>query len=621
MYVKRIRIENYGPVSNLDIEAPFVEDRPQPVVLVGENGSGKSIVLSHIVNGMIEAKHAAYPESRETDTNKVFKIRDPKYVATGSEYGFGRVDFERNQFIEELILQRYKRHYSDPPMNSGTAARSFWDSLDEGFGQHYRTSFAQAGADGQSVAVDVFGSNCLLYFPPNRFEDPSWLNVDNLRAKPRHTVPTRHLGQTDRTIISHSPLRELQHWLFSVAYDRVAFEARTTNVQVGSDGNPIVLPVWQGYKGDATKVYKTALELVRLVVNRSRPVTRLGIGGRHDRSLTIIADDKQVVPSVFQLSSGETALIALFLSIIRDFDLREDRTAPFASASDVRGLVVIDEVDLHLHVKYQDQILPRLIRMFPNVQFVMTTHSPVFVLGLARELGDEGFGLYELPSGSVISAEEFGEFGAAYRALQNTTTFRRDVRKQVEEAQRPILFVEGDTDCKYLQRASELLGRHETAQQFRLMAAGGDGELNKMWNARRALSTARESIEAVVLLHDPESKARQGEHGKVYRRIMPKHSEHPISKGIEHLFNRDTLQRACDYKPAFIDIEEAHQKTVRGETGQVPETWTVNSDEKTNLCNWLCEHGTAEDFRHLEPIFQMLEEVLTESGATSEGEG
>ena len=86
MYVKRIRLENYGPISNLDIKLPFDDDHPKPVVLVGENGSGKSIVLSHIVNGMLEAKHDAYPESRELDDNKVFKIRDSQYIAVGSEY-------------------------------------------------------------------------------------------------------------------------------------------------------------------------------------------------------------------------------------------------------------------------------------------------------------------------------------------------------------------------------------------------------------------------------------------------------------------------------------------------------------------------------------------------------
>ena len=52
MYIKSIHILNYGPISQLAIEMPFDDSTPKPVVLVGENGSGKSIILSHIVNGL-----------------------------------------------------------------------------------------------------------------------------------------------------------------------------------------------------------------------------------------------------------------------------------------------------------------------------------------------------------------------------------------------------------------------------------------------------------------------------------------------------------------------------------------------------------------------------------------
>lgn len=37
MCVKTIRLESYGSVANLDIELPFKDDRPRPIVLVGEN--------------------------------------------------------------------------------------------------------------------------------------------------------------------------------------------------------------------------------------------------------------------------------------------------------------------------------------------------------------------------------------------------------------------------------------------------------------------------------------------------------------------------------------------------------------------------------------------------------
>ena len=56
MYVKRVHIENYGAINSLDISFPFDGSTPKPVVIVGINGSGKSLVLSHIVNALISTQ-------------------------------------------------------------------------------------------------------------------------------------------------------------------------------------------------------------------------------------------------------------------------------------------------------------------------------------------------------------------------------------------------------------------------------------------------------------------------------------------------------------------------------------------------------------------------------------
>ena len=78
----------------------------------------------------------------------------------------------------------------------------------------------------------------------------------------------------------------------------------------------------------------------------------------------------------------------------------------------------------------------------------------------------------------------------------------------------------------------------------------------------------------VVLLYDPGSNAERRSHGQVHRLVVPKYSDHPIAKGIEHLFERDTLTKARDHKNAFIDIAEAHRKAVRGETRQASQATT-----------------------------------------------
>ena len=45
---------------------------------------------------------------------------------------------------------------------------------------------------------------------------------------------------------------------------------------------------------------------------------------------------------------------------------------------------MIDEVDLHLHPRWQARILEDLVRIFPNVQLIVTTHSPVVVASVPR---------------------------------------------------------------------------------------------------------------------------------------------------------------------------------------------------------------------------------------------
>ena len=90
-------------------------------------------------------------------------------------------------------------------------------------------------------------------------------------------------------------------------------------------------------------------------------------------------------------------------------------------------------------------------------------------------------------------------------------------------------------------------------------------------------------------------------------------AHHPITKGIENLFSRTTLDRALQYKSAFIDISGEREDTIRGEKQTIPEIWTVNNDEKTCLCNWLCQNGTADDFQHFRPVLEMLCEIIEDA--------
>jgi predicted ATP-binding protein involved in virulence len=80
--------------------------------------------------------------------------------------------------------------------------------------------------------------------------------------------------------------------------------------------------------------------------------------------------------NVAQLSQGEKSLMALVGDIAR-------RLAMLNPALDNPltgdGIVLIDEVDLHLHPSWQRSIIDRLTHTFPNCQFILTTHSPLVI--------------------------------------------------------------------------------------------------------------------------------------------------------------------------------------------------------------------------------------------------
>ena len=74
-------------------------------------------------------------------------------------------------------------------------------------------------------------------------------------------------------------------------------------------------------------------------------------------------------------------------------------TPPDAELVDVRGMVLIDEVDLHLHPEWQLSVLPTLSQALPNLQFICTTHSPI-VAGTVHSANT----LLVIPDGSQASA-------------------------------------------------------------------------------------------------------------------------------------------------------------------------------------------------------------------------
>jgi len=85
---------------------------------------------------------------------------------------------------------------------------------------------------------------------------------------------------------------------------------------------------------------------------------------------------------VDQLSDGEKCLIAMVGDLARRLAIANPvRDNPLEGD----GIVLIDEIDLHLHPKWQRMIVPKLAEVFPNCQFILSTHSPHVITQLMPE--------------------------------------------------------------------------------------------------------------------------------------------------------------------------------------------------------------------------------------------
>ncbi len=84
-----------------------------------------------------------------------------------------------------------------------------------------------------------------------------------------------------------------------------------------------------------------------------------------------------------QLSDGYRGMIALVADFARRLALANQYTDIDPLLGE--GILIIDEVDAHLHPKWQYRVVHDLSRTFPNVQLIVTTHSPEVVSGVSRE--------------------------------------------------------------------------------------------------------------------------------------------------------------------------------------------------------------------------------------------
>lgn len=313
MKVTKLTLENFRGIARMELE--FHE---RVNVLMGENGAGKSAILDCLA---ILLSRLIGRIKSTTGTGRFFGYRD---VTNGQKETKNEISVEVDGQSASWSVTKTRR----------------------GLKKQTITNLEQLKGIAQKIQADYESDEDLdfplaVYYPVNR----AVLDIP-LRIRKRHEF--HQLSAYDESLSgAKNNFRVFFEWYRN--REDLENETRTRKPR---------------HRDRELKAVRTAIETLlpgcsELHVQRS--------------PLRMVVNKGQTELVVNQLSDGEKCQLALAGDLARRLAIANpSRKNPL----DGQAVVLIDEVDLHLHPSWQRTIVPRLAETFPNCQFIVTTHSP-----------------------------------------------------------------------------------------------------------------------------------------------------------------------------------------------------------------------------------------------------
>ncbi|KAF5421521.1 MAG: putative ATP-binding protein involved in virulence [Candidatus Methanomarinus sp.] len=359
IHLEKAIFVNRAPFDKLVLD--FSEN--EIAVLSAVNGRGKTTILSHIVDVFYEMARPHFPNEFEDNKNKLYRISSRIYNLDQTQPSFVYLRFKTIEGTIDYIDIR--NNCTEQQYNGAITIENkipfdkIKSKLEESdYVKHISSNFDKKNAE------KTFSNNILTYFPSYRFEMPGYLN-EPYKVKLDFKIQSDFSGYLNNPIEVVSGLSQLANWIMDIVID-----LQYSNVQI---------------------VKQNLDEIVtQTVISKKIGSLRLGIGPRgYGASRIQIGQDttanqqstwEMIYPSIFNLSSGESAILCLFGELLRQADNNKNNI----TLNEITGIVLIDEIDKHLHIKLQKEILPNLFNFFPNIQFIVSSHSPFLSMGLAE---------------------------------------------------------------------------------------------------------------------------------------------------------------------------------------------------------------------------------------------
>lgn len=340
MKIKKLQLSNFRRFADFTIEFD-----PQLTVLVARNGAGKSSVLDAVATAigpfLTRLPGVSGINPKESDFRVLPDKSKPAYMRIACE-SFSGVHWDRTEKRD----QAKKTAVQIPPGKGQKELFEYVDSL-----------------------IDAFNES-------RPFELPVFIYYGTGRAV--FDVPQRKKGfgkdftrfdALQGSLESRTNFRRFVEYFYYLEdkENQLQKEHRSFDLQI-----PELIAI------------RAAIRRLMPDFSNPRSIRPAGI------MLDWQVDHKTKQLRIEQLSDGYRTTLAMVMDIaarMAEANPPSDNLLELLASNhdplDKSGVVLIDEIDLHLHPGWQQRILPDLMNTFPNIQFIVTTHSPQVVTSVA----------------------------------------------------------------------------------------------------------------------------------------------------------------------------------------------------------------------------------------------
>ena len=422
---------NRAPFDKLELDF----DDSNVFLLSGINGKGKTTILSYIVDAFYELAKKGYRNEFENNSNEYYRVSSGLFSLNRQAFSivylrFVAKDGKENDYIDirgSITEEEYRAALGiDNPIPFSDISKE----LEKNNNLKYWKNHSEKDSK------DVFSAELMTYFPAYRYEQPYYLNTP-YKPELEFSKDMGFSGYLDNPIEVTSDFPRIANWMMDVILDKAV------------------------YKDESAEVLKSINAIITLILHsKVKKAVRVGIGQRYAGAQRIavksVDDNTVIYPSIFLMSSGEMALVAEFVELLKQADaLRKP-------IKDITGIVLIDEVDKHLHIRLQKEILPLLFAKFPNVQFIVTSHAPFLSLGLAEKKQTIKSTIFDMDrNGCRCEVESNDLYQEVYQMMvaenDRFADKYKELSSQIESDHKPLIITEGKTDWKHIKAAMKAL--------------------------------------------------------------------------------------------------------------------------------------------------------------------